>query len=101
MGRQSKAQREYMRDVRIRNSINYAARTTMPRQLRNIYIVTQTMRYNELDDNPKSAESRWVKAVNTGLLAVTIIFEVLVAMSQVIGFVLTGGKTRRRYRRRW
>ena len=101
MAKQSKAQREYMRDVRIHNSINYSARSTMPRQLQNIDIIRKTMRYNELDDEPNSFEANKVKVINTGLLVFTVAFEVLVATMQIMAFALAGGRTRRRVRRRW
>ena len=96
MARQSKAQREYMRDIRTHNSINYLARTTMPRSLQNIYIIKKTMEYNDHDDNPNSPEAMRVKAINTGLMIFTVAFEMMVMVAKIMDFMLSIGKKRRR-----
>lgn len=101
MAKQSAAQREYMRDVRTCNSINYSARTTMPRCLVNIAIICKTMKYNELGGNPNSPEAKRVTAINLGLLIFTVAFEVLVLTMKITAFAFTLGKPQRRSRRRW
>lgn len=101
MSKQSKAQREYMRDVRTHNSINYSARTTKPGCLQNIDIIMKTMKYNKLDDNPNSPEAMKVRAINTGLLIFTVMFEVMVMTAKIMAFMFSGGSKRRRSRRIW
>ena len=101
MAKQNKAQREYVRDVRTHNSINYYARSTKPRSLRNIDIILKTMKYNELSDDANSREANRVKAINTGLLIFTIAFELLVLSARTMAFLLTFGQKRRGYRRSW
>jgi hypothetical protein len=96
MSKQSKAQREYVRDLRVQNSILYQARATKPKCLQNIDIITKTMQYNELDENPNSTEAKKAKAVNIGLLIFTTLFEVIVLPFRIWGFVFTVGKKRRR-----
>jgi hypothetical protein len=97
---QTKAQRDYVRDLRIQNSILYQAKATKPRCFQNIDIILKTMKYNELDATPNSAEATKAKAINTGLLIFTILFEVTVIMFRIVGFFLTIGQKRRR-RRAW
>jgi hypothetical protein len=96
MARQSKAQREYMRNIRTHNSINYLARSTKPRCLQNIDIIMKTMKYNELDDELTSPEVKKVKLINTGLLIFTVLFEVMVLVVKTMAFMLTIGSKRRR-----
>ncbi len=96
MAKQSKSQRDYMRDIRTHNSINYLARSTKPRYLQNIDIITNTMSYNELDNNPNSPEAIRVKVINTGLLIFTVLFEVMVFTAKTAAFWLSFGKKRHR-----
>lgn len=96
MVKQSKPQREYMRDIRTHNSINYLARSTKPGCLQNIDIIKKTMRYNELHDNPNSPEAMKVKVINTGLLIFTVSFEVMVFTAKTAAFLLSFRKKHRR-----
>ena len=96
MSKQSAAQREYVRDIRVQNSILYQASATKPKCFQNIDIIMKTVEYNELDDKPDSAEAKKNKAINTGLLIFTVLFELMVLSFRVLGFVFTLGKRRRK-----
>ncbi len=92
MSKQSAAQRKYVRDLRVQNSILYQASATKPRCYQNIDIIMKTMEYNELDDNLNSAEAKKTKAINTGLLIFTVLFELMVLSFRLLGFVFSFGK---------
>ena len=92
MSEQSKAQQEYVRDLRIQNSLLYQAKATKPRSLQNIDVILKTMQYNNLDDNLKSGEALKAKAKNTRLLLFTALFEVMVGCFRVLGFLCGAGR---------
>lgn len=96
MARQFNTQREYVRDIRTHNSINYSAKSIKPRCLQNIDIILKTMKYNELADNPNPTEAMNAKVINIGLLIFTVLFEALVITMKTIGFLFAIGKKRRR-----
>lgn len=100
MSRQSKAQKEFLRDLRTHNSIRYAARTTVPNRLQNIYIITKTMAYNNLSDDQDSAEAGRVKIYNSVLLVFTVAFELMVLSMRFLGFFFSLGSGKKG-RRRW
>lgn len=86
MAKESKAQEQYIKDVRIHNSIDYFSRTKLPRCLRNIAIVRMTMNYNDLTGDRNSFEYIKTKVINCALLIFTVTFEMLVFFFKMLAF---------------